>query len=191
VTERGALRWECLPFDDLGPHRLHDALELRARVFVVEQACVFNDVDGLDPVAEHLFAWSDDRLAGYARLLPVGAAYPDAASIGRIVVPPARRGTGLGRDLVTRSIARLDETGAKKIVLNAQHALTDYYATFGFNATGKPYMLEINPNCGVFYPPTDPGSADLCLLNDPAGHEGFARQLVAAALARAGAASGR
>jgi len=49
---------------------------------------------------------------------------------------------------------------------------------------GNPYMLEINPNCGVFYPPTDPGSADLCLLRDPAGHTGFARLLVAAALRR-------
>jgi len=49
---------------------------------------------------------------------------------------------------------------------------------------GCPYMLEINPNCGVFYPPTDPGSADLCLLRDPEGHEGFARLLVAAALRR-------
>lgn len=49
---------------------------------------------------------------------------------------------------------------------------------------GKPYMLEINPNCGVYYPPTDPGSADLCLLRDPDGHEGFTRQLVASALKR-------
>ena len=49
---------------------------------------------------------------------------------------------------------------------------------------GTPYMLEINPNCGVYYPPTDPGSADLCLAEDPAGHEGFTRQLVAAALQR-------
>ncbi len=49
---------------------------------------------------------------------------------------------------------------------------------------GTPYMLEINPNCGVFYPPTDPGSADLCLLRDPAGHEGFTRMLVTAALRR-------
>jgi D-alanine-D-alanine ligase len=48
----------------------------------------------------------------------------------------------------------------------------------------KPYILEINPNCGVFYPPTDPGSADLCLLKDPEGHEGFARRLVEAALWR-------
>lgn len=51
---------------------------------------------------------------------------------------------------------------------------------------GTPFMLEINPNCGVFYPPTDPGSADLCLLHDPAGHRGFTRRLVAAALARRG-----
>lgn len=49
---------------------------------------------------------------------------------------------------------------------------------------GVPYFLEINPNCGVYYPPSDPGSADLCLMKDPAGHEGFTRKLVAAALAR-------
>ena len=52
------------------------------------------------------------------------------------------------------------------------------------DAEGRPFMLEINPNCGVYYPPDAPGSADLCLLSDPAGHAGFTRQLVAAALAR-------
>ncbi len=52
------------------------------------------------------------------------------------------------------------------------------------DAEGRPWMLEINPNCGVYYPPTDPGSADLCLHYDPAGHEGFTRQLIEAALRR-------
>ena len=52
------------------------------------------------------------------------------------------------------------------------------------DACGTPYFLEINPNCGVYYPPSDPGSADLCLMKDPAGHEGFTRQLVQAALVR-------
>lgn len=52
------------------------------------------------------------------------------------------------------------------------------------DAQGTPFFLEINPNCGVYYPPSDPGSADLCLLKDPSGHEGFTRQLVAAALGR-------
>ncbi len=51
---------------------------------------------------------------------------------------------------------------------------------------GTPYILEINPNCGVYYPPTDPGSADLCLLQDPEGHAGFTRRLVAAALRQKG-----
>jgi len=52
--------------------------------------------------------------------------------------------------------------------------------------SGTPFMLEINANCGVYYPPSDAGSADLCLAQDPAGHEGFTRQLVAAAFARKG-----
>jgi len=52
------------------------------------------------------------------------------------------------------------------------------------DTAGVPHMLEINPNCGVYYPPADAGSADLCLAHDPAGHEGFTRQLVAAALRR-------
>ncbi len=52
------------------------------------------------------------------------------------------------------------------------------------DATGTPFMLEINPNCGIYYPPSDPGSADLCLLHDPAGHEGFTRRLIDAAFAR-------
>lgn len=55
---------------------------------------------------------------------------------------------------------------------------------FRVDSTGTPYMLEINPNCGVFYPPTDPGSADICLLHDPAGHQGFAQQLVRSAISR-------
>ena len=62
-------------------------------------------------------------------------------------------------------------------------------ASFGrcdlrIDANGMPYMLEINPNCGVYYPPKDAGSADLCLLHDPEGHVGFTRQLIAAALRR-------
>jgi len=50
--------------------------------------------------------------------------------------------------------------------------------------SGTPYMLEINPNCGVYYPPKDYGSADICLSLDPEGHAGFTRQLVAAAFGR-------
>ena len=75
------------------------------------------------------------------------------------------------------------------ICLSARFFLALRGASFGrcdlrVDADGTPFMLEINPNCGVYYPPTAPGSADLCLASDPAGHEGFTRQLVAAALRR-------
>ena len=63
------------------------------------------------------------------------------------------------------------------------------FASFGrvdlrVNEEGRPFVLEINANCGVYYPPADAGGADLCLLHDPAGHEGFTRQIVAAAFQR-------
>jgi D-alanine-D-alanine ligase len=62
---------------------------------------------------------------------------------------------------------------------------------FRVDRAGTPHLLEINPNCGVFYPPTDPGSADICLAHDPDGHEGFTRLLVASALRRHGASRQR
>ena len=55
---------------------------------------------------------------------------------------------------------------------------------FRVDASGVPYMLEINANCGIYYPPKDAGSADLCLMNDPSGHVGFTQNIINAAFAR-------
>jgi ElaA protein len=97
-------RWECLPFDALGGSAVYALLRLRAQVFVVEQACAYEDPDGLDTKALHLMAWRNDELVAYARCLPPGAVFRDSA-IGRIVVAPGRRGGDLGGDLVRRAIA--------------------------------------------------------------------------------------
>jgi D-alanine-D-alanine ligase len=78
---------------------------------------------------------------------------------------------------------RLQEEAARFFV--AMQAASFARCDFRVDTDGTPYLLEINPNCGVFYPPADAGGADICLLHDPAGHAGFARQLVAAAIARA------
>jgi hypothetical protein len=80
-------RWECLPFDALGGSAVYALLRLRAQVFVVEQACAYEDPDGLDTKALHLMAWRNDELVAYARCLPPGAVFRDSA-IGRIVVAP-------------------------------------------------------------------------------------------------------
>jgi ElaA protein len=124
------LRFACLPFSALTPSQLHDALALRAAVFVVEQACIFQDVDGLDPHALHLLA-DDGALAGYARILPPGTRF-DVTSIGRLVVAPRARGTGLGRQLVEEAIAAIERHGRVPIALSAQAHLERFYASFGF-----------------------------------------------------------
>jgi D-alanine-D-alanine ligase len=78
--------------------------------------------------------------------------------------------------------ARLRDVSARFFV--ALHGASFGRCDLRVDAAGTPFMLEINPNCGVYYPPTDPGSADLCLARDPAGHEGFTRRIVGAALRR-------
>jgi D-alanine-D-alanine ligase len=82
----------------------------------------------------------------------------------------------------TQLAARLKDEAARFFV--ALGAASFARCDFRVDSSGTPYLLEINPNCGVFYPPTDPGSADICLHHDARGHEGFARQLVHAAIAR-------
>src|SRR5262245_66237427 len=78
--------------------------------------------------------------------------------------------------------ARLRDISARFFV--ALHGASFGRCDIRVDRDGMPFMLEINPNCGVFYPPSDPGSADLCLAHDPDGHVGFTRQLIRAALAR-------
>jgi D-alanine-D-alanine ligase len=77
---------------------------------------------------------------------------------------------------------RLREASARFFV--ALHGASFGRCDLRVDKDGTPYMLEINPNCGVYYPPADPGSADLCLTHDPEGHAGFTRRLIDAAVRR-------
>ena len=85
------MHWACLPFAELSVQQLHDALALRAEVFVVEQDCVFLDIDGLDPQCRHLLGQADDgRLQAYARLIPPGLKAQDALICRVRPAPPSR-----------------------------------------------------------------------------------------------------
>ena len=104
------IRFTLKPFDALSPAELYDLLTLRQRVFVVEQACAYLDCDGKDPAALHLIG-RDARgaLVAYARLLPPGVSFAEAA-IGRVVTDPATRRAGRGRALMDEAIARARAT---------------------------------------------------------------------------------
>jgi ElaA protein len=141
------LRWAEVPAEGLDVRRLHDLLQLRSRVFVVEQACAYQDVDGLDLLAGtwHVMAYDDTALAGYARILqaaPAAAHSGPAAGlrIGRVVVDPGHRGRDLGRQVVQRCVdlCRREHPGLE-VVLSAQAHLVDFYGGFGFVATSGEY----------------------------------------------------
>ncbi len=138
-------------FDALSARELHDILKLRADVFVVEQTCVFPEIDGRDPDALHLLARAaeDEPLAGTLRLFP-----PDRTSghavIGRVATARDLRGQGFGRALMTEGMAEARRRfGLVPIAIGAQARLERFYASLGFVRTGEDYIEDGIPHCAM------------------------------------------
>jgi len=135
--------WECRTFDELTTSQLYAILTLRSEVFVAEQECAFQDVDGLDPACMHLLGSDGDRLVAYARILPEGVWGPGIVSIGRIVSSPRARRRGLGGEALARALDYLRGAGnTLPIELEAQHRLADFYERFGFEPVGEPHLKD-------------------------------------------------
>ena len=130
----------CKEFDALTLQELYALLRLRSEVFVVEQNCVFQDMDNKDQQCHHVLLYNEANLVAYARLVPPGVSYPSHMSIGRIITSMQVRGTGVGRQLLDFSIAacyRLFGNGPIKI--GAQLYARKFYESFGFVQTGEVY----------------------------------------------------
>ncbi len=136
------IHWYCRAFDKQSLTELYDSMALRQEVFVVEQECAFLDADGMDLNCTHLFGYQGDQLAAYSRLVPPGVAYREC-SIGRVVTSPRHRGLQLGRELMQRSIAWIEEHwGAQPIKIGAQQRLEAFYESLGFVVSGETYMED-------------------------------------------------
>ena len=138
-----ALAWQCTAFQDLTPDDLYAVMQLRQRVFVVEQNCVYMDADDLDQSGLHILGWATEngkrRLVAYARIFPPGVKY-DEASIGRVATHPDARGTGAGKALMREAIQRIEESGwGPEIRIAAQMYLERFYESFGFVTFSHPY----------------------------------------------------
>ncbi|MEO8549265.1 MAG: GNAT family N-acetyltransferase [Kofleriaceae bacterium] len=129
--------WFDRSFGELTTEQLYRIVELRERVFVVEQRCVYLDADGVDRVSRHVWAESDrpTSIDAYLRIVPAGVKYAEVA-IGRVVVAPHARGTGLGKALMLRGLAA---AGAVPVRIGAQAHLEKFYGELGFIRASDDY----------------------------------------------------
>ncbi|KAA9327044.1 GNAT family N-acetyltransferase [Hymenobacter busanensis] len=147
------LTWTSKPYAALALDELYALLQLRSEVFVVEQACAFQDIDGQDAAAHHLLGLAPDgRLAAYARLFAPGACYAEA-SIGRVVVSPQFRRSGLGQALMREALAQCERLfGTGPIKIGAQQYLLDFYQSFGFEPSSAVYLEDGIPHLSMRRP---------------------------------------
>ena len=138
-------------FDALSTRELHDLLRLRADVFVVEQRCVFVDIDGRDPEALHLLVRSTESgdLLGTLRLFPphLGAGQ---VRIGRVATTLAARGAGLGRAMMVEGLAEAERRfGAVPVRIEAQSRLAAFYRSLGFARASEDYEEDGILHCAM------------------------------------------
>jgi ElaA protein len=133
-------------FTELSVKELYEIMQLRNEVFIVEQNCAYQDLDGKDPDTLHLMGKVNGELAAYARLLKPGMSYKEAA-IGRVVVSQKYRGRNFGVDLMQQAITDcLSKFNTKEIIVSAQQYLEKFYTDLGFVTESDMYLEDDIPH---------------------------------------------
>lgn len=133
-------------YKELSKKELYDALQLRAEVFVVEQDCVYQDVDGKDDKAIHVLGYKNERLVAYTRIFKPGD-YFEESSIGRVVVAEKERQYKYGYDIMKASIAAIKNYfKTNKITISAQVYLKRFYNNLEFIEVGETYLEDGIPH---------------------------------------------
>jgi ElaA protein len=137
------IQWSTKHFSELTVNELYAMLRLRSEVFVVEQNCVFLDMDNNDQIAYHTMGWLNGELIATTRLFDVDQSYPGYQSIGRVVGSPKHRGIGAGKALMQYSIAECERLfGKHPIKIGAQLYLKKFYNEQGFEQAGEMYYED-------------------------------------------------
>ena len=136
------IRWTLQQFSELTNSDLYELLKLRSAIFVVEQNCVFPDMDDKDYSSYHLCGWNNEKLVAYTRLLPPGLAYENC-SIGRVVTAASVRRQGIGKILMKKSIEACQQLfSSQDIEIGAQLYLEQFYSSFQFKREGEVYLED-------------------------------------------------
>lgn len=141
-------------FSELSTSELYQILALRSEVFVLEQQCAYQDMDGLDARSIHIMAQKDQHIFAYARILPPERHSKGHSSIGRVVVAASQRKDQWGKKLMTYAIAQARKIHPDAILeISAQSYLTHFYKGLGFVNTGAFYLEDNIPHQTMVYRP--------------------------------------
>jgi len=137
---KSLLEWHVKSFDELTGQEMHGLLKLRQDVFVIEQDCIYPDIDSLDSRSSHVFCVCPQRgVVAYARLVEPKLKYQEP-SIGRVVVLEALRKYGVGRELMLRALAHADLMYPEQANrISAQAHLHDFYSSLGYEQVSDVY----------------------------------------------------
>jgi len=140
-----AVRWKTQKFEELSNFEIYEILAFRSEVFIVEQTCVYNDVDGQDFDSIHISGYEKEKLIAYARIVPAQRA--KGVSIGRVLVRNEHRGNGIGHELMKHCLAACEfYFQGENLEMSAQKHLQDYYTKHGFVRDGDPYLEDGIPH---------------------------------------------
>lgn len=136
------MEWVLKKFNQLSLDELYGIIQLRLEVFVVEQDCVYQDLDDKDQAAYHLFLRDGDEIAAVLRILPENVSY-DEMAIGRVIVKRSYRGQKLGKTMMKKAMKFiLNDLCKNKIRLSGQAYLTDFYEGLGFKKVSEEYLED-------------------------------------------------
>ena len=130
-------------FDELTTHELYEILKLRAEIFVMEQNCPYQDLDGIDYESLHIFYEQDKKVVAYLRIFP-HKDDKNTLQIGRVLT--LNHGTGLGRKIMEEAIKAIKEAHGKKVYLEAQTYCIGFYEKFGFKVISPEFILDGIPH---------------------------------------------
>ncbi|TWX54537.1 GNAT family N-acetyltransferase [Colwellia hornerae] len=146
------IAWQVKRFKTLNIDELYEILKLRIDVFVVEQTCFYADIDDIDRHDDtvHLFCYLEGKIAGYLRILAKGQSYDDYIAIGRVIVAPHARGTGLGHQLMTKALSVCQQYFPdQQVKISAQEHLESFYGKHGFERVSAMYLEDDIPHIAM------------------------------------------